>query len=461
MNKIKWILLLVGFSLIHVQCTDFPDPDPPSTGEDEMRELVLYSQYQAAMFLGGDFSRFSSIWMQQLSGVRGIHLGVENYNPGSIGFDDSWRHFYQELIQSYNMIDYFASELDAPVFKGIALIQRGYFLGLFTDAWGDVPFVESYKYFGSGGNPVYDSQEELYEMIFRMLDEGISLLDNPPEGSMVPLPTEDIFYGGSLEDWQKAARLMKLKFSLRLGNRLGDYAQSLSLIEEGGLFFTREDDWKFPFSTFSNLENPWYRFDFVVGNTRVGEHMVEMLIDTEDPRLTRFVRLNTQNQYLGAAPGSENFNASRIANSGGSIGGKSSSLTILSYCEQKFIEAEIYFRHGMRSQADEAYKEAVTASLAMFDARNAAWEEIHADKKDVDLEDIINAKYIALFLNPEVWTDWRRTGYPELDPTPGNFNEDKLPRHYLYPQSEETNNAANYPNDVDLNTRVWWDANGS
>lgn len=451
------ITLVLPIVFLLASCMSFEDPEP-QTGEDEMRELVLYSQYNSAMFMGSDFARFPLVWMQQLSGVRGSHLMTENYEPLHQSLDDVWRSFYNDLMQSFYMMELFAHELDAKVFKGITLVHRAFLLNAFTDAWGDVPFYESSKYYGGGSNPVYDSQEELYLTISQMLEQGLALLENPGEDPLLPRPSEDVFFEGSVERWKKLARLVQLRHSLRLGNHSGDYSMSLLLLQQGGFFDSAADDMFFPFSAFPQLENPWNRFDFVVGNTRIGKKFADMLHATQDPRLPRYIRMNTQNQYLGAAPGSANFDASRIANASGSVGSPNAPFYLLTYCEQKFIEAEVYYRHGWQDQADAAYNEAVIASLAMHNARNAEWEAEHANRSGVDLEDIITAKYIALFLNPEVWSDWRRTGYPEiLDFPPANSNDDRVPRRLIYPATEEQTNPTNYPREVDVNTRVWWD----
>lgn len=457
MKKRFWLPLVIPAVFLLTSCISFDDPEPQNY-EDELRELVLFSQFQTAMFMGSDFARFPLMWMQQLSGVRGSHLMAENYEPLHHSLDDVWRSFYNDLLQSFYMMDLFSFDLEANVFRGIVQVHRAFVLNAFTDAWGDVPFYESSKYYGGGNNPVYDSQEELYETISLMLEQGLSFLENPGSDPLVPRSSEDLFFGGSVERWKKLARLVRLRHSLRLGNQSGDYGLSLLLLQQGGLFESADDDMYFPFSVFPELENPWYRFDFSVGNTRVGKKLVDMLHATQDPRLPRYIRINTQNQYLGAAPGSANFDASRIANATGSVGTRGSRLYLLTYCEQKFIEAEIYYRHGWQEQADAAYNEAVIASLSMHNARNAEWEAEHANRTGVSLEDIISAKYIALFLNPEVWSDWRRTGYPEITEfPPANSNDDRVPRRLIYPAVEELSNPGNYPREVDVNTRVWWD----
>jgi len=71
------------------------------------------------------------------------------------------------------------------------------------------------------------------------------------------------------------------------------------------------------------------------------------------------------------------------------------------------------------------------------------------------LNDIMTQKYIANFLNPEVWTDWRRTGLPALTPNP-NAALSQIPRSLLYPSGEVRYNS-NTPANTGLLRRVYWD----
>jgi hypothetical protein len=57
----------------------------------------------------------------------------------------------------------------------------------------------------------------------------------------------------------------------------------------------------------------------------------------------------------------------------------------------------------------------------------------------------MNEKYVALFQNPEVWNDWKRTGFPTLVGTP--------PRRLTYPISEREAN----PNTPADGARNWND----
>ena len=58
------------------------------------------------------------------------------------------------------------------------------------------------------------------------------------------------------------------------------------------------------------------------------------------------------------------------------------------------------------------------------------------------LKEIIREKYLANYLTVEPWNDWRRTGYPELEPVPGAFVAG-IPVRIRTPESELSNNSDN------------------
>ena len=58
------------------------------------------------------------------------------------------------------------------------------------------------------------------------------------------------------------------------------------------------------------------------------------------------------------------------------------------------------------------------------------------------LEEIIREKWIANYLTVEPWNDWRRTGYPQIEPVPGAFLP-SIPVRIRTPESELASNSAN------------------
>ena len=83
-------------------------------------------------------------------------------------------------------------------------------------------------------------------------------------------------------------------------------------------------------------------------------------------------------------------------------------------------------------------------------------------------EAMIGEQYwVASFLDwYEVWSNWRRTGYPALTPVnyPSGATGGVIPRRMLYPSHEASNNPTNFAEAIDRQgpntflTKVWWDA---
>ena len=132
--------------------------------------------------------------------------------------------------------------------------------------------------------------------------------------------------------------------------------------------------------------------------------------------------------------------------------------------------------------AEAEYNSAVTSGLkqwALFgtagvisDAKINAYLTANAFKTtgtiDEKMEQIGTQKWVTLFLEDEyeIFSNWRRTGYPKLTPTnyPGNLTGGKIPTRFQIPDSEGTYNKDNFieartrqGGTNDLSSVVWWD----
>jgi hypothetical protein len=73
-------------------------------------------------------------------------------------------------------------------------------------------------------------------------------------------------------------------------------------------------------------------------------------------------------------------------------------------------------------------------------------------------------KWISLFYTGfEGWSDWRRTGMPEVIPGPDAVNDRMVPVRFQYPNSVKSTNSENYNAALqsmgpdNINTKLWWD----
>jgi hypothetical protein len=131
-----------------------------------------------------------------------------------------------------------------------------------------------------------------------------------------------------------------------------------------------------------------------------------------------------------------------------------SPIPMISYTEVKFIEAEAKLLTGDDGGAETALEEAITASMDQLGIASADYAgyiggfgnftglSTTAEK----LEHLITEKYYALYsqAEPEIWNDYRRTGYPALTPVPGGDHGlnpgGAIPRRFIYPSDERSTN---------------------
>ncbi|MDO1499527.1 SusD/RagB family nutrient-binding outer membrane lipoprotein [Winogradskyella maritima] len=78
-----------------------------------------------------------------------------------------------------------------------------------------------------------------------------------------------------------------------------------------------------------------------------------------------------------------------------------------------------------------------------LDAYIAQEKVVYSGTTEEKLEKIALQKWISLFYTGfEGWSDWRRTGMPEVTPGPDSANDMRVPVRFQYPNSvKSTNNA--------------------
>ena len=135
-----------------------------------------------------------------------------------------------------------------------------------------------------------------------------------------------------------------------------------------------------------------------------------------------------------------------------------SPVPLVTYVEQLFIEAEASLRSGNAAAAATAHNNAVKESiLFLTGSSDAAYEAANANETagSISLEKIMTEKNVAMFLQAEGYTDWRRTGFPTLAANP-NAALSGIPRRLPTPQQERLYNS-NAIVVSDILYPVWWD----
>jgi Starch-binding associating with outer membrane len=386
----------------------------------------------------GDITRFTSLLMNQIYGADRQFATYQLYSITETDTDNWWKfnHYGGAMMDLKNMMDY-AKEGKQTHYLGIAKVLMAYGLMCATDLMGDIPYADAFQ--GTDNlAPKYQTQEVIYDSIQSLLTQGIANLADPVEVLSEP-GTEDLLYSGDLGSWTKFAHVLKARAYLHLGRR-NPANYNLAIAELANGFVNSNDDAHFFFGETETSASPWYQYNDQRADILFEGFILDTMTAMNDPRLSVYY---APDGWLGDYFTSTN-----------------SPYFFASYMEMQFILAEANFETGATSAALTAYNDGIVASLSRYgltpDSTFTA-DVLSETTASLTLEKIMLQKYIAMYLDPEVFTDWRRTGFPRLTPTAGALTQGGvIPTRLPYPQSERLFNP-NMPADNSITGKVWWD----
>ncbi len=457
MMKHKITALFMGLALLlsFSSCEDYfgdinVNPNEPT---DVPPSVLLPSiEVNVADLTGGDMSRFASILVSHVRGVARQWSSIDNYSfivPSN--FDNAWRYnVYAGILQDARVMKSKASESGGNYYVAIADVLMAYTWMMSTDVWDAMPYKEAFQ--GTDNlQPTFDSQEFIYGEIDNMLAEAISILSAGDPGALVP-GSDDMIYGGDAEAWLKAAHAIAARAALHraLIDANKYYGDVLTHVADG--FTGTADDMRLQYTTNPTSAAPWYRFNRDrMGDIQMAEGakvatLYTIMDNLGDPRLPVY------SADFSDFDNHPYFRADRA-------------YPLITYYEQKFMEAEALMMTGGDAAAiHDAFVAGIQASFDAMDMSDAAATyiaNVDPGEGNVTMNDIMTQKYIAMYTEPEVYNDWRRTDIPSLTPNSGSV----IPYRFPYPSSELTLNPHNTPqvNGLDAITdpanKVWWDKN--
>ncbi|UNZ00400.1 SusD/RagB family nutrient-binding outer membrane lipoprotein [Zhouia spongiae] len=480
MKKIlnKYIALLL-IALVTVSCSSDLDkyalnPNDPETVTPDL--LLTVMEVGTFSVYTGNHTRISSLFTQHIAGTSEGQFGqYSNYNITEQTIENEWGTTYENTISPGTVIiTDFAEGYD--YYNGIAKILLAFNFGVATDLWGDIPFSEASKILSGISNPNYDSQENVIAGIQTLLDEGIGLLSNPNAVNTIVPGADDLIFEGDTDKWISIAYLLKARYALRASLRdASGYDDALGYLASANLTSYADDmNAVFPNSG-GNSKNQWKDFEDNRANyIKMGGFFIDLMKDISDPRLPFFASKDQSGDYSGNAVG--DINTTSTSKVGPAISSNTVPIGLATYVEAKFIEAEIYMRKNMETEAKAALEEALEASIdkmevlkSYFEGSDANIPSITTLEKEtfitaqtagtITLEDIMNHKYIALFSSIEPYNDYRRTGFPALTVNPNAANNiSVIPVRFPTASTERLYNDNAIVED-DITIPVWWDVN--
>ena len=176
---------------------------------------------------------------------------------------------------------------------------------------------------------------------------------------------------------------------------------------------------------------------------------------------------STTPKYVGHPNGGATLTDSTVSWVGPFFSAEKANLSVVSYSDQKFTEAEARLIVTGAAAADAPYRDGIIANMTKLGVAPAAINAYLATRPALGtvanpLEEIITEKYVANFLKAEPWNDWRRTGYPVVPNPVEQAMLPGIPQRIRTPASELSNNinqvtATGIPIGLDgMMTKVWW-----
>ena len=437
------ILVLLLFGVVSCKKSFFSDvnnnPNAPAPSSIVPANLLPTVEVALAYTQGGDYSRYSSLITQQTTGISRQAAAYNSYIFTSQDFDQLWGNFYTSVMENDKTLMQISDSKGYNWYSGISRIIMAYSLQLIVDAWGPVPYSQALKGVDQF-HATYDNDKALYDTVLNLASTGIDELSKADPGGQTR-GGDEFMYSGDATSWIKFGHAIKARIYIHQSK--GDPAMAaLALDEASKSLASNSDNAQVEFQSSATSANPWFQFNDQRTDISFNSgYFAQQLIAMNDPRQPiLFDKVNDVLLYYG---------------------NDNSPVEFIAYDEMQFVQAEATLRtSGNIANAQTFYQAGIRANMEKLGVSSAdinTYLAAHGTlpgSVDAAIQQVAYQEYIALYLNPEAWSLWRRTGVPAITPTVGN----NIPRRLLYPQSEVSYNGANVPKQVTLyNPKVFWD----
>ncbi len=510
-NSLKLVLsaaLVLGVA----GCNDFLSGDGVDTDPNNITRLSrpgpLYVAIQAlqSVQFEGQLARSASEYVQQIAGNSRQQIGFDLYQMDPVTIDPHFFSVYGSSVAvqggggllDIHKMQQFARAVNDSVYIGISKVYEALVIGNAASIWGDIPYREAAD--STNEVPAFDPQLQVYGDMITQLDSAILFLAATPAAPNVGPPADnaELIYldrGGNTAAlaavYTQVAHSLKARYFMHQAEvDPANYALALAEVPLGINAPANDMLWYHDLSPAGT--NVWWQFMGARGDIAPGAALIEILkrrtaagIDT-DERLNFYF---TQAQYdptpatpgdevpvgffgyrpggstgLQAAPGVYNGNGSPAGAGAPADGGGGYSLfnfiangvdpgdvrmPVITYAETQLIGAEAAFQVGGGGAA-QPYLDAARANRSFGSRAGVPIAFTPLAPVPATLENIMEEKYVTLFLHIESWNDYKRTCLPSLASAPAALGStiprsDPIPGRLPYGITEVNANP-NTPN---------------
>jgi hypothetical protein len=516
--KILPAIVMLMFS-IACNTDELKNLDNPKVGIDDTKlnrgylfanaQLLMSNQaYDGEKNIYGGYMQYYATYSIIMVGDRYLYEQPRN--------DDLWDAYTEEIKHLEQLLYLLNSDEEnlPDLVNKIAQtrILRVYAYHRITDAYGDVPYSEAGKaaidatYF-----PAYDTQQSIYADMLRELEQAAVALTSSGE----IFSAEDFLFNGDFEKWKKFAYSLMLRLAMRVSKADPAMAQEyITKAVNGGLMESNLDVAMIRHADGPQEKNQQPRSRSIILRdpekyTKLGETFINWLIDQNDPRLMVYSGGVLDESVTGFTSTDMNifwyqdgiWKLDPADQAGHPHGTTIVSIeqdygiasfedmqhaysrpnpkmiafdkphVLMNYSEVQFLLAEAAIEGWASGDPADYYEAGVRAAMTQYgvydpdlivaDAEIDAFLAVHPFDPAEGKKMIGEQYWLATYLNEqEAWSNWRRTGYPELTP---NVDAD-IPRRNEYQEAERSINQANYQDAVSrlsngdtFYSRVWWD----
>ncbi len=471
MKNIHYIFVFTLLLLGLVACEDFLDInksiDSPTTVtvDQALPAIVFYAAQEVY-----DHAEYGVYLSQALTTASKSQTGSYAYSQGweflSMNRHPQWRRHYYDVGANINELVKAANQANSNNFKLIARTIMLQSTMMTTDVFGDMPRSNAY----TATSPTYDTQEEVYQWLFEEADELLALYrddewaNNPND---IPISEKmDRIYKGDMKKWELYTKALRARLWLR---KLPNWENNptvcdriISMVDE----VLNDPNWEeprynypggtneqnCPWGPAAPIINAWESRGNRLASSMPSKFFAYALLGTYENRTQRSghaldpraVKLMTPRLKSGAA-GSDLLRwldnnigmdiSMKVTDYPDLYGSGENPFTqndgyvaLILDEELMFIKAEAEYWKGDKLSAFNTTKKAVLTNMVRLGVTESVetdgedlrgfnkdiykrFFEIKLQEDDFNIGDLMQQKYVAMYLQPEQWTDLRRYNY--------------------------------------------------
>lgn len=463
----------------------------------------MINQYQTAYLLSADG------WSGYIAEANTWGEGMNNlsYYLMDDWVSSTYRNSYTELLSPWKKIKESCEETGnmAPYALAQILKISGWHKTL--ESFGPIPYTHA----GEMALVIpFDSEQDVYNAMFADLQDAIAELMPLVEQGGTVVPEFDAVYAGDARKWVKYANSLMLRLAMRL--REVDETTSkqwvgTALNHPVGVMTAADDAAQMSTGAGYVFVNNIAYCAQNYGEARACTSMYAYLNGYQDPRLAAYMMTSESDEaltgydgkkYAPVPPGAPeshteekygDYSLPNMTSSTPTYWMKASEVYFLraeaALYWSEFGDAASLYQQGIEMSFQENGVSANINGYLSSDNRPQAVSiggysagapttatPAFEGSQEQKLEKIMIQKWIAMYPNgQEAWTEWRRTGYPKLNPIDGGSTSPDVPTNtgilrMVYPLSfsQSSEDAANLQTAISMlggrdipTARLWWD----